>query len=156
MSAELVAANFDIIQGDADARRAITTTYCAAWTWSVAARKPGIQKITINIFGEATIDGEKRTVLEMSKSRNINVVEKPLSKRILDIPSENLIAIVGTSGPIGLLIMYLTFRENKKLEERIESLENKFKNVENGKEATEGDGKTDSQSENPEKLVSKQ
>ena len=94
--------------------------------------------------------------MEMSKSRNINVVEKPLSKRILDIPSENLIAIVGTSGPIGLLIMYLTFRENKKLEERIESLENKFKNVENGKEATEGDGKTDSQSENPEKLVSKQ
>jgi len=141
MSAELVAANFDIVQGDADARRAITTTYCAAWTWSVAARKPGIQKITINIFGETTIDGEKLTVLEASKSQNIEVMEKPLPKRILDGLASNFVAIVGTGGPLGLIIAYLTFRANqanKELKDKIEKLEDKLEKLE-GKETTEGE-----------------
>jgi hypothetical protein len=143
MSAELIAVNFDIIQGDADPRRPIASTYSAAWTWSIAARKPGAQKITINIFGETTIDEEKLIVLEKSNSRNIKVVEKPLPRRILDILSENLVAIIGTSGPLGLIIAYLTLRANqasKKLEDKIESLENKLKEL-GIKEATEGDGK---------------
>jgi hypothetical protein len=146
MSAELIAGNFDVIQGDADPRRGITTTYHAVWTWSITARRPGRQqKITINIFGEATIDGEKRSVLEMSKSRNINVVEKPWPKRILDGLANNLVTILGTGGPLALLIAYLKYRAdraNRQLEDKIASLENKLKEL-GGKEATEGDGKTD-------------
>jgi len=84
MSVELIASNFDIMQGDADARRAITTAHSASWTWSIAARKPGMQRITINVFGEAVVTGEKFIVLEKSISRNINVLDKSLPKKILD------------------------------------------------------------------------
>jgi hypothetical protein len=133
MSAELTAGKFDITSGDVDARRVITTTYPAVWTWAIAATKPGMQRITINIFGEATIDEEKLTVLEMSKSRNINVVEKPLTERILNSLVNNFVAIVGAGGPLGLIITYLTRRANqadKKLKDKVESLGKKLKELE--------------------------
>jgi hypothetical protein len=133
MSAELTAGKFDITSGDVDARRVITTTYPTVWTWAIAATKSGMQRITINIFGEATIDEEKLTVLEMSKSRNINVVEKPLTERILNSLVNNFVAILGAGGPLGLIITYLTRRANqadKKLKDKVESLGKKPKELE--------------------------
>jgi len=135
MSAELIAVNFDIIKGDADPRRAITpATRSVSWTWNIAAKKPGMQKITINIFGEMTIDGGKFTVLEMSKSRNVNVLEKPLVKRIWDGLVNNLPAVIGSGGLVGLITACLTYlvtrRETGKLKETIESLERRIGELE--------------------------
>lgn len=133
MSAELIAPNFDILHGDTDTRRAITTTFGAAWTWDIVARKPGPQRITINIFGETSIDGEQRVILEKSTSQNISVSEKPLSKRLLDGDFNNLGILVGAAGPLGLIVAILkirgTDRASRKLKERIEGLEAKLEEL---------------------------
>ena len=146
MWAELIAESFDVNSGDADPRRVITATLPAAWTWNIVARESGVQRITVNIFGEEAVGNkEKRTVLEKSISQNITVLEKPLGERIQDSLIDDLPtivnAIVGSAGLSGLIIAYLTLRANKKLKERVESLENKLKELE-GAKATEGDEKS--------------
>lgn len=127
MSAELITAGFDITQGDSDLRRAILPTgRSAAWTWSIVAQKPGVHRITINVFGEIILDEESYIILESSTTRTVNVVDKPLPNRVVDGLLNNVPAIIGTGGPLGLIIAYMTYRmnqENKKRKETITELE---------------------------------
>jgi hypothetical protein len=137
MSVELTAVNFEI-DGNSSIRRAITPIQPAVWTWNITAESPGTQRITISVFGEATINGEEVIVLEESVSRNIKVLERPLSERIGDGLVDNLVPIIGTGGPLGVIILYLTYRrdqETKRLEEKIESLEKRLKEQEHGRNA---------------------
>jgi len=132
MLAELIAPNFDISAGNNSNRRTVSMDHSAAWTWNMVARKAGTQKITINIFGETTFDGEKITILEMSKSRNVSVIEKPMLTRIFNGLANNWVAIVGTSGPIGLLLAYFTYRasqENKALKSQMADMEKKLNDL---------------------------
>jgi len=129
MSAELIATNFEIKQGDANPQRAIVAgERSAAWTWTITAKKPGLHRITINIFGHTTTNGKEFMALETSKTRNVTVLDKPLHTRILDSLLNNLPAVIGTGGPLGLVILFLTYRmnrETKKLKDTIESLQKK-------------------------------
>ncbi len=143
MTAELIAPTFDTIPGDRDNRRAFTATQVASWTWTIVAKKPGKQNpITINIF---TIVEDQPPVLIKSTSRNVVVLDKPLPTRMLNSLDDNWPTILGTAGPLGLLIAYLTLRANrasKELKEKVDSLEKKIKALEDaGKTTPQANGK---------------
>lgn len=144
MSAELISGHFEITSGDINPRR-IAGGQSMAWTWTMIAKKPGIQQFTIKIFGEMTYDGDTYSTLERSITKEIEVLNKPLPARAVDYLGEN-IAIIGTGGPIGLILAFLTYRANqanKELRRRIEELEGRMKELEKTETTDEqGDGET--------------
>jgi hypothetical protein len=130
MSAELMAEGFEKTIGDTDSRRNIVPTHSAVWMWNLQAKETGTHRVTINIFGETTFNGEDFTVVEMSRSFDIKVLEQPMHKKALDNLFNNfttvISVIVSTGGPLGLIIAYLEYKsdqEIKKLKEKIKRLE---------------------------------
>lgn len=127
MSAELSSAK-DIVDitGAKDNVRYLALDNIATWTWDIVAHKAGHQMITLRIFGEVLVEEEKITILEKSISRTIDVSNKPLIERVVDVLIDNLIVILGTSGPLGVIIAYLTLKyshEKKSIETRVDYLE---------------------------------
>jgi len=126
MSAELIAASFDISPENGPRRHAVTTEHSAVWLWQITAKKPGTQRVTINIYGETVRDSGTETVVVRMPRFDITVSDKPLPSKIMDAVLDNLVAIVSTGGPLGLILAYITYRANqgsKDLKERIQVLE---------------------------------
>ncbi|WP_420644531.1 LysM peptidoglycan-binding domain-containing protein [Candidatus Leptofilum sp.] len=119
MSAELNAPAFEVFpSGGNNVRlpRVISTTLPAAWTWDVVATTPGeAQVITVNLYKEPDSISEV-PVLTQSISRNIQVVAKSRWSQIVDGLADNVLLLLGTGGPIGLLLAYLTYRSSKENE----------------------------------------
>ena len=126
MSAELIAASFDISPENGPRRHAVTTEHSAVWLWQITAKKPGTQRVTINIYGETVRDSGTESVVARIRRFRITVSDKPLPWKIVDAVLDNLVAIVSTGGPLGLILAYITYRanqESKELKERIQVLE---------------------------------
>lgn len=136
MSAELVTSDaFAVTAGESDKRRLIVPGQPATWTWGLTAKQAGTFKITVQVFGETSFEEETFVVLAASKSRDVVVLEKPWPGRLLDALAENWVAILGTGGPLGLLLAYLKYqsdKENKALKEKIAALEARLKELEEG------------------------
>ena len=137
MSAELIATNFDLTSSQGTNRRIISKDHSAAWSWNIAATKTGTQKISINIYGETT-DGAEISLIK-NRSQIITVVDKPVPQRILDSLVNNwdtiLVTIVGTGGPLGLLLAYLSYKASKsddELKSRVVRLEKRLSKLQRG------------------------
>ena len=61
-------------------------------------------------------------VLTQSVSRNIQVVAKSRWSQIVDGLADNVLVLIGTGGPLGLLLAFLTYRatrENERLKREV-------------------------------------
>lgn len=130
MSAELNAPAFEVFpSGGNNVRlpRVISTTLPAVWTWDIIATTPGeSQVITINLYKEAESETAVPT-LTQSISRNIEVVAKSRWQQIVDGLANNVLLLLGTGGPLGLLLAYMTYRasrENERLKREVANYEN--------------------------------
>lgn len=124
MSAELNAPAFEVFpSGGNNVRlpRVISTTLPAAWTWDVIATTPGeAQVITVNLYKEPDSATEV-PILIQSISRNIEVVAKNRWRQFVDGLADNVLLLLGTGGPLGLILAYLTYRatkENQQLKQK--------------------------------------
>lgn len=131
MSVDIINNNpdFEINSDNKDKSRSLFNNKSVVWTWQIRAFKPGENKITINIYREHNVNGKNTVDLVRSKTLIIFVQNKPFFKLVFDIFKDNWQAILGTSGPIGLLILYLGIRDSKKykdIENRLKRLEEKF------------------------------
>lgn len=128
--AELSAASEVIsISGEEDGRRYFYDSSSATWSWDILARQPGRQKLTLRLYGEAEYGGEKLEILVKSLTRNVEVVDRPLFARLGEWLGKNLVVILGTGGPLALLLAYLTYKSNqnkKELEQRLAALEKRL------------------------------
>jgi len=122
-SAELNAPAFDVFpSGGNNVRlpRVISTTLPAVWTWDVIATTPGeAQVITLNLYKESKVQGDL-PFLTQSVSRNIRVLPKSRWGQIVDGLADNVLLLLGTGGPLGLALAYLTYRatrENERLKQ---------------------------------------
>ena len=125
MSAELNAPAFDVFpSGGSNVRlpRVISTTLPAVWTWDIIATTPGeAQVITLNLYKEPESELEP-PILTQSISRNIQVVAKSRWSQLVDGLADNVLLLLGTGGPLGLLLAYLTYRatrENERLKKEV-------------------------------------
>ena len=133
MSAELNAPAFDVFPSGGDnvrLPRVISTTLPAVWTWDIIATTPGeAQVITVNLYKESEAESGL-PVLTQSISRDIQVLAKSRWNQIVDGLADNVLVLLGTGGPLGLLLAYLTYRtskENERLKKeaaRLQSREN--------------------------------
>lgn len=116
MSAELNAPAFEVFPSSGDnvrLPRVISTTLPAVWTWDIIATTPGeMQIITINLYKESESEAAV-PVLTQSVSRNIQVVAKSRWSQIVDSLADNVLLLLGTGGPLGLLLAFLTYRATK-------------------------------------------
>ncbi|MCA9916903.1 MAG: LysM peptidoglycan-binding domain-containing protein [Anaerolineales bacterium] len=124
MSAELNAPAFEVFpSGGNNVRlpRVISTTLPAVWTWDVIATTPGeAQVITLNLYKEPD-SATELPILTQSISRNIEVRAKSRWNQFVDGLADNVLLLLGTGGPLGLLLAYLTYRatkENQQLKEK--------------------------------------
>ncbi|MCP4415531.1 MAG: LysM peptidoglycan-binding domain-containing protein [Chloroflexi bacterium] len=120
MAAELNAPAFDVFPSGGDnvrLPRAISTSLPAVWTWDIIATTPGEQQIiTVNLYKEA--EGENSVpILTNSISRKINVSSKSRWSQIADSLADNVLLLLGTGGPLGLLLAYATYRASKENEQ---------------------------------------
>lgn len=125
MSAELNAPAFDVFpSGGSNVRlpRVISTTLPTVWTWDIIATTPGeTQIITMNLYKEPE-DGNSVPILTNSISRNIQVMAKSRWSQIVDGLADNVLLLLGTGGPLGLLLAYVTYRaskENERLKQEV-------------------------------------
>lgn len=125
MSAELNAPAFDVFpSGGSNVRlpRVISTTLPAVWTWDIIATTPSeAQVITLNLYKEPESEMEL-PILTQSISRNIQVVPKSRWNQLVDGLADNVLLLLGTGGPLGLLLAYLTYRatrENDRLKKEV-------------------------------------
>ena len=125
MSAELNAPAFDVFpSGGNNVRlpRVISTTLPAVWTWDVVAINPGdTQVITLNLYKEPD-SASGVPILTQSVSRNIQVVAKSRWSQFVDGLADNVLLLLGTGGPLGLLLAFLTYRaskENERLKKQV-------------------------------------
>ncbi len=104
----------------------------ASWTWNVAAKKRGPQTLTLAITGEMTTqEGQKLdNIPAKTITREIPVEDKPILGQLVSGLANNLLPILGTGGPLGLLLAVLTFRSNQRnseMKDKIQALEQKLK-----------------------------
>lgn len=137
MSAELIATNFDVNSGPATNSREISRDHSAAWTWNISAKKTGTQNISINIYGQMA-EGAEISLIK-NKSPSIIVVDKPVPQRIFDNLVDNwdtiLVTVVGTGGPLGLWLAFLTYRASRsdnELKSRVARLEKRLRKLYKG------------------------
>jgi LysM repeat protein len=128
MSAELDAPAFEVSpKGNDNVRlpRVISTTLPAAWTWGIIANAPGEkQEITVNIYEEPGNENGL-PVLRKSIPFAIHVSAKGRWSQIVDGLADNVLVLLGTGGPLGLALAYLTYRankENERLKKEVSSL----------------------------------
>jgi LysM repeat protein len=133
MSAELNAPAFEVFpSGGNNVRlpRVISITLPAVWTWDIIATTPGkAQVITLNLYKESEAENSI-PILTQSISRNIEVAAKSRWNQIVDSLADNVLVLLGTGGPLGLLLAYLTYRaskENERLKKQIAYQERKEK-----------------------------
>ena len=129
MAAELNAPAFEVFPSGGDnvrLPRVISTTLPAVWTWDIIATAPGeAQVITVNLYKEP-IDEAGIPTLTQSVSRNIQVLAKSRWRQIVDGLADNVLVLLGTGGPLGLLLGYLTYRaskENERLKKQMANYE---------------------------------
>lgn len=138
MSAELNAPAFNVFpSGGNNVRlpRVISTTLPAVWTWDIIATTPGAaQVITLNLYKEPDSEAEV-PILTQSISRNIEVTAKSRWSQFVDGLADNVLLLLGTGGPLGLLLAYLTYRsskENDRLKKQLARQESRNDAVEGG------------------------
>ncbi|MGB8648891.1 MAG: hypothetical protein WCF84_26880 [Anaerolineae bacterium] len=118
MAAELVAPNFteaksiDVLNPPR-AERNFSVRKFAVWTWDIIPTMPGNQNITINIYAQTTQDGKQSLDLIKSIQRNVEVEDRPWTERLQNWVGSN-IGLIGTTGPLGLVLAYLAFRASQK------------------------------------------
>lgn len=117
MRAELLAPGFDVSPSPLDARRPVTPGIPVAWVWNLLARKAGEQSIGIQVSGESEIAGQRFDALVKSRTFNIRVEDFTLFERIFKTPFDSLIAILGTSGPLGVGLGLLAIRKERQRRE---------------------------------------
>ncbi len=134
MSAELNAPAFDVFpSGGNNVRlsRVISTTLPAVWTWDVVATTPGeAQVVTVNLYKEPEA-ASGIPILTQSISRNIRVAPKSRWNQIVDGLADNVLLLLGTGGPLGLALAYLTYRaskENERLKQEVANYESRQEN----------------------------
>lgn len=130
MIAELQAQSFDLQSNSFDNKRVVSPGASIGWVWNITAKKPGEQTILVNIYGQTESNGENVIFLTKSASLNVQVRDKSLLEKLLDVFTQNIVAILGTGGPLGLYIVYLTYKSNQekqKLGETIRELEERLK-----------------------------
>ncbi len=125
MSAELNAPAFDVFpSGGSNVRlpRVISTTLPAVWSWDIIATTPGqAQVITLNLYKEPDTEAGI-PILTQSISRSIPVSAKSRWSQLVDGLADNVLLLLGTGGPLGLLLAYLTYRatrENERLKKEV-------------------------------------
>ncbi|MBK8899720.1 MAG: hypothetical protein IPM53_00930 [Anaerolineaceae bacterium] len=125
MSAELNAPAFEVFpSGGNNVRlpRVISTTLPAVWTWDIIATTPGeAQVLTLNLYKEPETE-LGLPILTQSISRNIQVLPKSRWNQLVDGLADNVLLLLGTGGPLGLLLAYLTYRttrENERLKKEV-------------------------------------
>ena len=138
MSAELSAPAFEVFpSGGNNVRlpRVISTTLPAAWTWDIIATTPGeAQVITINLYKESEAESGV-PLLTQSISRNIRVLPKGRWSQIVDGLADNVLLLLGTGGPLGLALAYLTYRatrENERLKQEVANYEGQQETASSG------------------------
>ena len=116
MAAELNAPAFDVFPSGGDnvrLPRAISTNFPAVWTWDIVATTPGqAQVITLNLYKEAGSEAGN-PILTQSISRNISVSAKSRWSQLVDGLADNVLVLLGTGGPLGLLLGYFSYRLSK-------------------------------------------
>jgi hypothetical protein len=129
MSAELNAPAFEVFPSSGNnvrLPRVISTTLPAVWTWDVIATNPGeAQVITINLYKESVAQGDL-PFLTQSVSRNIRVTPRSRWNQIVDGLADNVLLLLGTGGPLGLALLYLTYRatrENERIKQELANVE---------------------------------
>ena len=123
MYAELMHGSFEVEKSDTDPRQAIIAgTRSIAWTWRIRAKELGTQSITVNVYGEWTVDGETFRNLATSITLKVNVVEKSIPPKVPGGPLSSILTIIVICGAIGLIIAFLMYRVNlsKKLKDTAE------------------------------------
>jgi hypothetical protein len=101
------------LRAASSAVRDLSETRSAVWTWTIVALKPGRTTFTINVFGYPQGPGGA-PVLVKSLVRQITVNDKPAPERLFEWLSENIEIVVGTSGPLALLLTWLALRNTQR------------------------------------------
>jgi hypothetical protein len=114
MYAELQAPSFDFKNMNNDAKgQDISPGESVGWVWNLVATKPGEHVISVSIYGAYSSDEEELPNLANSKSLVITVKDKTFFEKTLPGITDNIVAVLGVGGPLGLLLAYLTYRHNK-------------------------------------------
>lgn len=134
MRAELTAAGFDISPSTIDPERIISPNIVnvpsLSWTWNVIAHEPQLQTITINFYSVNYIGGQKFSNLVHSESFEIQVQDKPFLKKAEDTLANGWLAIIGTAGPLGLVLgIVAMWQANKEKKEFAKKYEDKYESL---------------------------
>lgn len=114
MYAELQASSFDYKDTNNGTKgRVISPGEPIGWVWDLVATNPGEHVVSVSIYGERNSDGEEITTLAHSTSLTITVEDKTFIEKTLTGITDNIVAVLGVGGPLGVLLAWLTYRLNK-------------------------------------------
>jgi hypothetical protein len=92
--------------------------------------------ITVNLYKESQVQGDL-PFLTQSVSRNIRVTPKSRWNQVVDGLADNVLLLLGTGGPLGLALLYLTYRatrENERLKQEAANYESRQETITSGEE----------------------
>lgn len=120
MSAELntAAAEGLVIVGGSESRQVINPFDQNFWTWSLVARRSGEYRITLRVFGYASLTDDDPLKQVVADTRIVRVNERPFFENLARGFSDNWLVLFGAGGPIALILAALSFwfarRESQK------------------------------------------
>lgn len=129
MLAELQATGFDISDDGKDDRREVAIGKPLGWVWNIVAKEVGEQTILVSIYGQSSFDDAARTELVKAVSLNVQVKDQTLREKIGAILTANVVTLLGTAGPLGVLVAILGVLATRK-KQQLESLEKEKKALE--------------------------
>jgi len=117
MDAELLASTFEIAESSifTNTKRELQGQKSVAWVWNIQAKSKGEQSITVVIYGQNEPNPAQVGTIVHSVSENILVTDyKTVPEEIAEFVKNNAVALCGTGGPIGAILLILAFIKKRK------------------------------------------
>ena len=137
MSALLTVSNCTVT-GDNRVRKRVTLGDSQSWHWDITALEAGHQKITLQVFRELASNALVEPERVGGATRYMLVNPLPWTTRAVNSFLDNFYVLVGTAGPLALLLTFLAWRTNEGLKKSIKEIkdliEQQLKPTESGSE----------------------
>ena len=135
MRAELLTTNFTVTNMTNDERRFIDSDRSTGWVWNIAPLKPGLNVITINIYGRELQNRRDDEQLTKSVSLDVHVIDKPFLEKVSDILVNNIVTVLGTSGLLGVILGLIPIIRNRRSNREITRLHSYISKLESDNKA---------------------
>lgn len=110
MSAELATASPDLnIVAGSESKQVINPFDRNFWTWSIVARRGGEYRITLRVFGYASLADDDPLKQVVSDTRVVRGSERPFFERMMQGLADNWLVLFGAGGPLALILAALSF-----------------------------------------------